>query len=97
VGSTPGGKGARVMLQMSNVQLKPDRSAFEVPIGYKKVTSQELRQQVNSLAATMRIVALTLTQQMTAAPSPSSSSPASPNAAPSPPHPGAQPTPSPHR
>jgi hypothetical protein len=73
VGSTPGGKGARVMLQMSNVQLNPDRALFDVPIGYKKVTSQELRQQINSLASTMRIVALTLTQQLATSPVPSTS------------------------
>jgi hypothetical protein len=71
LGSTAGGKGARVMLQMSNVQLNPDRASFDVPIGYKKVTSGELRQQVNSLASTMRIVALSLTQQIAPAPGPS--------------------------
>ena len=71
LGSTAGGKGARVKLEMSNVQLNPDRAAFDVPIGYKKVTSQELRQQVNSLADTMRIVALSLTQQIAPAPGPS--------------------------
>jgi hypothetical protein len=77
LGTTTGGKGARVRLEMSNVQLNPDRAAFDVPIGYKKVTSQELRQQVNSLASTMRIVALTLTQQIAPAPGPSAG--ASPN------------------
>jgi len=75
VGHTAGGAGARVTLQMSNVQLNPDRASFEVPIGFKKVSSQELRQQVNSLADTMRIVALTLTQQFTPAPSPTPSAP----------------------
>jgi len=84
VGSTPGGKGARVMLQMSNVQLKPGRAAFEVPIGFKKVTTQELRQQINSLAAMMRIVALTLTEQMAPSPSPQTSAPAAPGPAPAP-------------
>jgi len=84
VGSTPGGKGARVMLQMSNVQLNPDRAAFEVPIGFKKVTSQELRQQINSLAATMRIVALTLTQQIAPSPSPQTSGSSAPGSTPAP-------------
>jgi hypothetical protein len=93
VGSTPGGKGARVMLQMSNVQLNPDRAAFDVPIGYKKVTSGELRQQVNSLASTMRIVALTLTQQLT--PSPTAST--SPTPVPAPSRPLSKKSPSPHR
>jgi len=73
VGSRPGGAGARVTMQMNNVQLNPDRGAFEVPIGFRKVTSQELRQQVNSLAAMMRIVAVTLTQQATPGASPSAS------------------------
>lgn len=77
LGSTAGGKGARVKLEMSNVQLNPDRAAFDVPIGYKKVTSQELRQQVNSLANVMRIVALSLTQQI--APAPGTSTGPSPN------------------
>src|SRR5215471_9869542 len=85
LGSTAGGKGARVKLEMSNVQLNPDRAAFDVPIGYKKVTSQELRQQVNSLANTMRIVALTLTQQIapaaSAGPSPGPSASAAPGPA----------------
>jgi hypothetical protein len=78
VGSTAGGKGARVTLQMSNVQLNPDRAGFDVPIGYKKVTSQELRQQINSLANVMRIIALTLTQQLTSTPSQSTSPTPSP-------------------
>lgn len=68
LGTTAGGKGARIMLQMSNVQLNPDRAAFEVPIGFRKVTAQELRQQINILASTMRLIALTLSQQMTPAP-----------------------------
>jgi hypothetical protein len=83
VGSTPGGAGARVTLQMSNVQLVPDRAAFDVPIGFRKVTAAELRQQINSLAATMRIVALTLTQQATPAPTPSTT-PASSSVSPTP-------------
>jgi hypothetical protein len=108
VGSTPGGAGARIMMQMINVQLNPERASFEVPIGFKKITSQEVRQQVNSLANTMRFVALTLSQQMTSAPSPSAAptaatSPAAllkaatPSAA-SPPRPSApKASPTPHR
>jgi hypothetical protein len=76
LGSTPGGTGARIMMQMNDVLLNPDRAMFEVPIGFRKVTPQELRQQVNSLANSMRLVALMLTQQLSPAPG-ASPSPAS--------------------
>src|SRR5262245_28981730 len=55
--STTSGAGARVVTSTDNIQLTADNTAFEVPTSMKKVTSTELKQQVQSFVAAMRAVA----------------------------------------
>jgi len=57
------GAGARVVTSADNLQLAADPSLFEVPTSMKKVTSAELKQQVQSFANTVRVVAAYLRQQ----------------------------------
>jgi hypothetical protein len=49
----PGTK-SRVIVELRDVQLSPDRSQFEVPAGMKKVSQQEARQQIESFAVALR-------------------------------------------
>ena len=62
------GAGARIMTVSDNLQLAPDRTLFEVPTAMKKVTSAELKQQVQSFVGTARAVAGFLRQQVNTSP-----------------------------
>jgi len=62
--SSTSGAGARIVTSTDNLQLTADASTFEVPTAMKKVTSTELKQQVQSFVAAMRAVAGYFKQQM---------------------------------
>ena len=51
--ATPGSN-LRVIVEARDVQLNPDRLQFEVPAGMRKVTSQEVKSQVEAFAASVR-------------------------------------------
>jgi outer membrane lipoprotein-sorting protein len=51
--ATPG-PNLRVIVEARDVQLNPDRLQFEVPAGMKKVTSQVVKSQVETFAASLR-------------------------------------------
>jgi len=57
------GAGARITTVADSVQFDPDATLFEVPTAMKKVTSEELKQQVQSFMATVRAVASYLKEQ----------------------------------
>lgn len=61
------GAGARVVTVAEKLQLDPEASLFEVPTGMKKVTSTELKQQVQNFVATVRAFSDYLRQQANAA------------------------------
>jgi hypothetical protein len=62
------GAGARITTVADSVQLQPDATLFEVPTAMKKVTSAELKQQVQSFVATVRAVASYLKDQASTPP-----------------------------
>ena len=62
------GAGARIITVADSLQLTPEAGLFEVPISMKKVTSAELKQQVQSFVGTVRAVAGYLRQQMNTSP-----------------------------
>lgn len=84
---TSSGASARGMLETRDIHLNPDPTVFEVPAGYKKVTSEELKQQIQNFITFIRAIAPYLGQQMAVQPPPpppasssnSNSSPANAN------------------
>jgi hypothetical protein len=64
------GKGARVVTETSSIQLQPEGSLFEVPTQMKKVTTAELKQQVQGFVNAMRVFAAYVRQQTGASPPP---------------------------
>lgn len=62
--SSTSGAGARIVTSTDNLQLTADAAMFEVPTAMKKVTSTELKQQVQSFVSAMRAVAGYFKQQM---------------------------------
>jgi hypothetical protein len=60
------GAGARVVTNADNLQLTPDASLFDVPTTMKKVSSTELKQQVQSFANVVRSIAAFVRQQAAA-------------------------------
>jgi hypothetical protein len=48
------GTKSRMIVEIRDVQLNPDRAQFDVPAGMKKVTFQEARQQVDGVATALR-------------------------------------------
>jgi hypothetical protein len=67
--TTTSGAGAHIVTSTENLQLSAQPALFEVPTGMKKVTSAELKQQVQSFVSAMRAFASYLRQQ-SAAPQP---------------------------
>jgi hypothetical protein len=57
---TPPAKKLRVVFEVRDVQLNPDRAQFDVPTGMKKVTQQEASQQVEAFARALRTFADTV-------------------------------------
>jgi len=64
------GAGARVVTNADSLQLTPDASLFDVPANMKRVTSADLKQQVQGFVAAMRAVAVYLRQQVNTTPAP---------------------------
>jgi hypothetical protein len=62
------GAGARVVTNADSLQLTPDASLFDVPTTMKKVSSAELKQQVQGFAAVVRSIAAFVRQQAPATP-----------------------------
>src|SRR5215510_3854075 len=62
------GAGARITTVADSVQLTPDATLFDVPTAMKKVTSEELKQQVQSFVATVRAVTTYLKHQASTPP-----------------------------
>jgi hypothetical protein len=62
------GAGARVLTEADNLVLTPDPSLFEVPVAMKKVTSTELKQQVQGFVNAIRVFASYARQQVNTAP-----------------------------
>lgn len=52
--AAPAGRKSRVIVEVRDLQLNPDRAQFDVPAGMKKVTQQEARQQIEGLASALR-------------------------------------------
>lgn len=68
--TTSSGAGARIVTVADGLQFAPEASLFEVPTAMKKVTSAELKQQVQSFVAAARGVASYLRDQVSATPPP---------------------------
>jgi hypothetical protein len=62
------GAGARIVTVADRLQFTPEASLFEVPAGMQKVTSTELKQQVQGFAKAVRAVAGYLRQQVSSPP-----------------------------
>jgi hypothetical protein len=62
------GTGARILTAADTLTLNPEASLFEVPTGMKKVTSAELKQQVQGFVSAVRGVASFLRQQVSTSP-----------------------------
>ncbi|HST21043.1 MAG TPA: hypothetical protein VLR90_07995 [Blastocatellia bacterium] len=67
---TSSGASARGMLETRDIHLNPDPALFEVPTGYKKVTSEELKQQIQNFLMFVRAIAPYLGQQIAIQPPP---------------------------
>jgi hypothetical protein len=65
--SSSSGAGARIITSAESLQLAPEASLFEVPTTMKKVSSAELKQQVQSFVGTLRAVTAYLREQANAA------------------------------
>lgn len=63
-----GGASARGLLETRDIHLNPDAALFDVPTGYKKVTTEQLKQALQDLISFIRAVAPYIGQQMTAPP-----------------------------
>jgi hypothetical protein len=68
--TTSSGAGARIVTVADGLQFAPEASLFEVPTAMKKVTSAELKQQVQGFVAAARGVATYLRDQVSAPPPP---------------------------
>lgn len=64
------GAGARIVTAADSIQLTSEPTLFELPTGMKKVTTAELKQQVQGFVATVRAIAGYLKQQVNTQPPP---------------------------
>jgi hypothetical protein len=81
--SSSGGQ-AHGFIETRDLNLNPDAKLFEVPAAFKKVTTEELKEQVQGFIQFMRLLAPAMAQQVgnnSTAPPPSAA-PANPNPAP---------------
>ncbi|HXG94820.1 MAG TPA: hypothetical protein VNN73_20950 [Blastocatellia bacterium] len=62
--ATSGGQNARIMIETKNIQLNPPLTMFDVPEGMKKVTTQEIKQQLDAFVTMLRAAAKLLGPQM---------------------------------
>lgn len=85
-GNVQGVRGATIVAEMRNITTNVDRTLFEVPTTYNKVSEQQVRAQVDAITNTIAAVLRTLLSNMNTAPPPSPSPTATPaTAAPVPP------------
>jgi hypothetical protein len=63
---TSSGAGARVIIETESIDSNPQAAIFQLPTGMKKGSSEELKQQVNSLFNTLRALYEALSQQQAA-------------------------------
>jgi hypothetical protein len=69
--ATTSGATARIVIETRDIQMNPSPSLFEVPANLKKVTTQELKQQVRGFIDAIQIFAEMMRQQQaTPAPAP---------------------------
>ena len=61
--SSTSGAGARIVTAADSIQLTPEPTLFDVPTGMKKVTTSELKQQVQNFVTTVRAFAGYLKKQ----------------------------------
>lgn len=66
--ATTGGQTMRVMTETRNINLNPDLTTFDIPAGMRKVTQQELNQQVQSFVALLQLAVQALGHQSGATP-----------------------------
>jgi hypothetical protein len=67
VGNAANGAGARIMLETKNVDLNPQPALFDVPANLRKVSGQQVRDEVRKLAATLSVVIGALQWQINSA------------------------------
>jgi hypothetical protein len=79
---TTSGSNARGVLETRDIHLNPDATLFDVPAGYRKVTAEELKQQIQNFITFIRAIAPYLGQQMTVQPPPAGPSPSANSNAP---------------
>jgi hypothetical protein len=60
--SSSGGS-AQGLIETQNIELTPDTKLFDVPVGYKKMTAEELKQQVQGFIQFIRVFAPMIAQQ----------------------------------
>ncbi|HYM00630.1 MAG TPA: hypothetical protein VEZ90_16865 [Blastocatellia bacterium] len=78
------GSSERIMMEMRDVQLNPDASLFDIPIGFKKMPALQMRPQVAALTDSLKRITDALAEQMGEAPPPAPvSAQASPQVSPS--------------
>ncbi|MFL6212491.1 MAG: hypothetical protein ACJ74J_01225 [Blastocatellia bacterium] len=61
--TTTSGAAGRGVVETRDIQLNPDPTQFDVPTGYQKVTTEQLKQQVQGFISLIRMVAPYLGQQ----------------------------------
>lgn len=64
------GANARIATETSKIDLSPQPSLFEVPAGLNKVTTEQLKQQVQNFVQTLQIFLTVMRQQQGGAPPP---------------------------
>ena len=70
-GDVQGVKGAKVVAEMRNISTIVDPSLFEVPLDYKKVPPEQVRQQINALTnAAMSLLRALMSNAATSSGSP---------------------------
>ena len=78
--TTTSGAAGRGVVETRDIQLNPDPTQFDVPTGYQKVTSEQLKQQVQGFIQLIRMVAPYLGQQGAPPPDASTATPPATNA-----------------
>ena len=68
--STTSGATATGTIMTENIQLNPDTTLFEIPTGMRKVTTEELKQQVQNFIGAVQVIIQMMRQQTGGAPPP---------------------------
>ncbi|HKV41302.1 MAG TPA: hypothetical protein VJX67_19000, partial [Blastocatellia bacterium] len=84
VGSSGVGEDARILMEMRDVKLNPDPASFDVPIGYRKVPPEQVKQQLSALSDAMKSIADALARQTSPPSAPKAQSSQSPTPVPEP-------------